>query len=420
MKRRLLISSLFLAISITGCDMLQSEIDSSESQMRSFSYESEPKPPVVTSYVVTSIENNSDQGVIGNVAPPNQIDVSFGVSGQIAQIHVKKGDRVGAGQLLASLNTTAWQQDISVAKSRLDQASAEREKGQLGANQHDVREQELRIEGAKQKLSTAVAEREKGEKLFESGVITRNELDKLKQEESNATLGLREAENGFKKINQGLDPAQRISLDAGIKQAQAGVIKAEQDLKDSKVVAPVSGVIADINQRVSERSGPGQTLLTITEEGDWEVHLQVSQSQLGQWKQGMKSMVVAGSNKALPGTVQYVSSTPDEKSNMYQVEISMQEAPKDWYAGMEVTVRLANKSGSSVYVPVSAVGIEDEGPYIFSIVDGRIFKARVKLGTVQGNLYEVVEGLEEGEAIVKSSISHLSDEQIVQVKQHEQ
>jgi HlyD family secretion protein len=60
----------------------------------------------------------------GTVVPAAQQNVSFGVAGTLAEIDVKVGDRVTAGQVLAKLDPTTFQQALDQANNSAQQAQA--------------------------------------------------------------------------------------------------------------------------------------------------------------------------------------------------------------------------------------------------------------------------------------------------------
>jgi multidrug efflux pump subunit AcrA (membrane-fusion protein) len=70
----------------------------------------------------TSIENNLD--VVGTVEPVNDASSSFQVSGQVATVTATVGQKVTAGQILATLDTTALSEAVASARSSLESDDA--------------------------------------------------------------------------------------------------------------------------------------------------------------------------------------------------------------------------------------------------------------------------------------------------------
>lgn len=85
----------------------------------------------------------------GNVEPRAEAQLRFEVSGTVAEVLVKPGDRVEQGQPLARIDTTALQLQLEQAQADLRQAQADLEALIAGATEEEIAEARARVEQAR-------------------------------------------------------------------------------------------------------------------------------------------------------------------------------------------------------------------------------------------------------------------------------
>ena len=87
---------------------------------------STPTGLVVTTQVVPVTTGTIQQTVTssGTIEPASQASLNFAVSGTVTAVDVKAGQTVTAGQVLATVDTTALSEEVSAAQAQLDSANA--------------------------------------------------------------------------------------------------------------------------------------------------------------------------------------------------------------------------------------------------------------------------------------------------------
>ena len=99
----------------------------------------------------------------GTIEPASQADLSFAVSGQVTGVDVAVGQKVASGQTLATMGTTALQDDVDAASETLlsDQSrlssdeSSSASTSQIDSDQAAVTSAESQLATAKQNLADA-------------------------------------------------------------------------------------------------------------------------------------------------------------------------------------------------------------------------------------------------------------------------
>ena len=61
----------------------------------------------------------------GTLEPASQSDENFAVSGTVTAVNVKAGQTVTAGQVLATVDTTALSEDVNAAEAQVTAAAGQ-------------------------------------------------------------------------------------------------------------------------------------------------------------------------------------------------------------------------------------------------------------------------------------------------------
>jgi multidrug efflux pump subunit AcrA (membrane-fusion protein) len=397
-----------------GCEKLDAEIE----QLRETDKEEESvlQVKVINAYTVEPKQDALTQQISGIVAPRKELSLSFGTSGKIAKIHVKKGSVVTAGTLLASLDTSVWQQEITAAQGQVQSANIRRAKTLQGADAHDINQQKLRLEKARQNADRAADELARGKRLYENGAISREELERLTLSDKQAKIDLQEEQLNYNKLLEGADQLDIEAANAEVKEANVKLLRAQQDINDAVLKAPFSGIVAAISQTESEQTGPGTEVMRLVDTSQWVVQLQVESEQIANWQAGKKVTVLAPDGAQAEGVVSFVSPVLDQQSGTYPVEVTAESDAINWKGGMAVTCQYEVHSQKGLLVPVTSVGISEESYYVMKIINHNTLKKEpVKVGAIYGQYYEVLEGLQPGEQIVSTGLSYVVDGEAVKV-----
>ncbi|MGE5702025.1 MAG: efflux RND transporter periplasmic adaptor subunit [Clostridia bacterium] len=400
-----------VALLSTGCEKLETQVE----QLREREKEVVMKVKAVSAFVLEAKKDALMQELIGTVVPRKELSLSFGVSGKIAKIYVQKGSAVKAGDRLASLDTSVWQQEITAAQGQVERAELQRAKTLKGAHATDISQQKLQIERARQNWSKAQEELSRSKLLFQNGAISKEELEQAVLSEKQTAMVVKEEELRYNKLVEAADRLEVEEANAGVKEAAVQLTRARQDMRESELIAPFGGIVAAIQLSESEQAGPGTEVIKLIDSSGWLVQLQVDSDQIGNWSKGKKVKLSTGNGVEMDGIVSFVAPVLDQTTGTYPVEVSIQGEAPELKGGMTVTCRYDVKSGNALLVPVTAVGISDESHYVMKINHDTVEKTDVKVGALYGEYYEVLEGLEVGDQIVSKGLSYVLDGEVVRV-----
>jgi len=241
----------------------------------------------------------------GPIVADQQADIAAERAGRIASINVQIGDRVRAGQLLASLD------------DRVLRSQYESQKAHIASAQAQVHEWESEEETAKSDLRRAD--------------LMRNE--KIVSEET--------WEHAKYRVDETIAEVNRYHNEEAA--AEADLTTASLQLEQSHIVAPFAGVVGRSSVRPSQEVKPGDVLFWITAEAPLRVLFTVPESAMAAFSKGrpldLTTADYPGQHQA--AHILRVSPVVDPASGSVQV-IGAVDHPAAWLKpGMSMQIRLA-------------------------------------------------------------------------------
>jgi HlyD family secretion protein len=184
-------------------------------------------------------------------------------------------------------------------------------------------------------------------------------------------------------------------------------------LNDARVVAPVSGKIAQRHARVGDITSATQKLFTIIQNGRLELLLKVPETQLSLIRVGQAVKITSQQNRQLnlTGKVREIEPLVDEQSRQatVKVDLPVQKALKP---GMFLQVEIVTSQSSGLTVPMGAVLPQTDGSAIAFVVQANnTVKAEpIQLGEILPNQQvEITRGLQSGDRVVVKGAAYLKD-----------
>lgn len=296
------------------------------------------------------------------------------------------GDSVTEGQVLAELNTD----QLELAKA---QAEATRAKAEAGLAQAEA----SRVE-ASANADEAVRQRDRAIKLGKQGTFSEAQVEQQTTAAATALARVSSAE-------------QAVALArADIKVAESQLADIALKLKRTSVVAPVAGLVSARTAKVGAiASGAGEPLFTVIANGDLELVADVSESDILKLKVGQAAQIrLAGSDRALTGSVRLISPTIDATTRLGAVHVALDDdaaARAGMYGSADITVETAD----GLALPLTAVTTGDDGATARKVQDGVVRLVPVKTGIEDGGFVQIAEGLAEGDEVVAKAGAYVRD-----------
>jgi HlyD family secretion protein len=337
----------------------------------------------------------------GVVQPVQSWDLYAEQNARVDTISLEIGAQVQKGQLIMSLENKDLAVQIADAQARLAQSEL-----QAAGAQSSLEKLELALKQAREDLNRA-------EKLVEEGVITEAELE-------TAQLSVKSYEK---------DLSQQKALLESARAGAAGLRETLTQLSDKREVltvkSPADGIILKLPIKQGELVMPGSLLVSISLPGQLEVKADILSDDLGEIELGQKVRITAPvlGNEVLSGTVQKIYPQAEEKQSALGVTqrrvpvIISLDKPANLKPGYEVQVAIETVNLSEVWVlpRESLRTVDHDQKEVMVVVDGKIEHRLVQTGASDGERVEILDGLKEGEIVVKDAGLDLKEKQKVKI-----
>ncbi len=323
-------------------------------------------------------------------------------------------DRVAAGDPIMELSADRSQAELSAALASVSAAQSARDNAR--AQLQSLVAQRIRIE-ADVKLQTT--EFARTERLVTAGAQTQQELDEIERDRDAALASLEAARDDIQAAQASLDQAE-----AFLEQSQASANATREDLLDKTVTAPIAGMVGDIPVELGDYVQPGGTLTTITQNEVLELEVDIPAEQIDEIQLGMPVEVLAfgGDTPVAEGSLSFISPQTDAATQTVLAKARFENLAGRLQDNQRVDVRLILDERPGLLVPANAVTRLGGQSFVYVAVDapppeegqppieGQVAQLRpVTLGGMQGNSFQVLDGLSPGEEIVITGLLNLQD-----------
>lgn len=194
--------------------------------------------------------------------------------------------------------------------------------------------------------------------------------------------------------------------EAQIENARAALASTEAKLSNSRVVAPIDGVITVFDAKVGQYASAGTALISIISKDAFEVEAQVSETDVGKVAFGNAAAMTldAFPGEEFKGLVFYIdpAQTSAEGVVGYKIKVAFDKTDSRMKSGLTANLDIATRRKDNVlYLPQYAILETDEGTYVETLESGQVVQHPVELGIgdQEGNV-EIVSGATEGEEVL--------------------
>jgi RND family efflux transporter MFP subunit len=212
--------------------------------------------------------------------------------------------------------------------------------------------------------------------------------------------------------------AARATLDqqnAALQQAQSTVTSRQEDLRETKVAAPIAGVVGNVTVKLGDYVKTTDILTTIIQNKTLNLSLSISTNQANQLRVGLPVQLIGtkGDDILTTGRISFIS---PQVNNDQQIlaKASFPNGEGILRDGQRVRAQVIWNKNMGVSIPTTAVSRIAGENFVFVAqgqTDSKLIARQkpVKLGEIKGNNYQVIEGLKPGEKIIVSGLLNLTD-----------
>lgn len=309
-----------------------------------------------------------------NVTALNKATITPTLTGQVVYA-VKVGDQVQQGQTVATVDTSALQQQLASLQGQLAQAQSQSYASAVTTTTA---------------ASIDSTQLEQAQRMREAGIITQKEYDRILERSQPQTTTVTTGGGG------GINTA---AIEAQIAQVSA-------QMAASTIVAPIAGTVTSIYNEDRQMAIADRPFMMIQQSTPMVASLSIPRDaamKLGtpEAKNGMKVLLKVG-DQELPGELTYVDITQPENVPSVLVKATFNNEIGLIKAGEFYTLVIeSNVKAKMLTVPTKAVRENQDGKYVYVLTENNTVDVRVvEVGITEGDDVAIISGLNEGDKVI--------------------
>ncbi len=341
----------------------------------------------------------------GDIAPFAQVVIFSKVQGWVEKINYREGDRVKAGQILATLDSREAEAAVAQAKASLEAAVA-RLKQVKATSEEAIQSQ---IQQAKANLEFAEEDLKRFRELQGKEFISRQQLDEARTKYSVAKAAYDLALNSVRQKTWENDIAL---AEAQVQQARATLDLYRAQSANLVIAAPMNGKITkryvDPGLMVKDTT----PILAMMDLDEVKMMVNVIEKELVRIHKGqeVKVTVTAFPERTFQGRIAIINPALDLQSRTAEIQISIPNPGYILNPGMFGRVEVLLRSDpQAIVVPIKAVLNEEDKDFVYVVKDGKAFRRAIQKGVSKDTIVEITRGLTPGEQVVTAGYEFLRD-----------
>lgn len=315
---------------------------------------------LVTVGKVTEAENVESRRYTGHVISSSKVTLVARVSGEIIRLGFKEGENVEKGQVLCELDPIRYEAEVKNAEARVAENQA--------------------------RLSYAEISYNRNRELFQQKATSKDTMDSSESEHN--------------------------AIKAALLASEAQLITTKDDLKNTRIIAPISGKIGLLNYTEGNYITPNSgTIATIIQMDPLRVNFSMSNKEFLSMfgtEENLKKLaqvrlrLADNSVYAHDGAVEFIDNQVNHSTDTVQIYAAFANPEGVLIPGSTVTVIVSRRNGGKVpAVMPSAIMHDSRSAYVY-VVDGenKVERRDVVLGGTTNALQLLRDGVKPGELVV--------------------
>lgn len=384
----------------------------------------------------------------GRIAPVREEELFFKTGGYVNEVHVRRGDEVMEGDLLAELEVTDLKNQITQMETELQSVQMDYDR-QMTEAQNSVRAAELRLaklrasssgsaiisarinlERAQTRLATAQDEYNKSlDRSWERPEVRDGYANAVREAEWNLEMAeaqYQDALQAQQRTNYDIELAQmdldlaelrmaEVETGLNVTRTVLSLNRVVDQLNDARITAPFDGVIIQLNLMEGKQIQGYNPVMTIADPDAIEVSAELQDSEMSQLSEGMPvtgefvnrpGQEWTGEIRRLPypygstGRGESVDESDEDKS--VRITLDGLDPTDPVYAigdRFRLTVEL-ERSEDTLWLPPQAVRTFEGRSFVVIQEGGAQRRIDVRLGIRSTERVEILEGVTEGQLVL--------------------
>jgi RND family efflux transporter MFP subunit len=288
------------------------------------------------------------------------------LGGSVLQVAVEAGQTVRRGAFLGRIEARTFEDARRSAESAVKSAE----------NQQQVAQREL----------------ERAETLVKAGALAAREVDIAR---NNLT-----------------------TAEAQLADARSRLVTAEKQLGDAEITSPIAGIVATRAVNAGDVVAPGTELFTVVDPSSMRLEASVPSESLPELRIGAPvTFRVRGYEQPFEGRIERISPQTDSATRQLPIYVAIPNKGGQLVGGLYAEGRVVTQSATGPVLPINAVNMTGEKPWVLRVADGRTERVEVTLGLADRRTERVLvtSGLSEGDLVLRGAAQGIAPGTAVQV-----
>ncbi|HSR49554.1 MAG TPA: efflux RND transporter periplasmic adaptor subunit [Acidobacteriota bacterium] len=359
----------------------------------------------------------------GRVEAARTSDLGFERGGQLAEVGVEEGSRVGKGDILARLDDSLLRARRDELRAGLDAAQALLQELVTGPRREDIEAAAAQSEDIEEQLDLARLQLARARQLLDRNAVSQEIVDRRATEVRSLESRLKAADSRLQALRRGTRSEKIAAQRAEVERTRSALSRVEVEIAKSRLRAPFPG---RISLRLADEGTvlqAGSPVLRLVEDGRLQAHIGVPASTARQLRGRTQPLEVVVEGRGVQARLSSVAPDVDLETRTVAVILELGPARRrDLMPGQVAQLRIAGKASESGFtLPVSALLKGKRGLWACYVVREdeqgvpRAERRDVELLHSESQRVFVRGTLEDGEQVVKSGVHRLTDGQAVRL-----
>ena len=352
----------------------------------------------------------------GICVTPQETTLSAKVQGEIQDILVEEGDRVGESQPLARIDPLEWRALRNQAEANRRALEAQLNKLRAGLLKEEVRQAAASLDSAKANYQRLFQDVERQERLHRSGMLRQSDYDDYQTRLQVAQADLDRASAAYRLSMKGFRSEEISQVEAQVDGAAAALELAEIKLGYTQIASPFAGVIARRHVARGNYVIPGSPLFTLESLSPIRVETYIPSSDIAKVRKGLRAevQVLSYPDVVFSGTAEILGAGLDQSTRTLPVKITLPNDDGRLKPGMSAHLTLYPDPVPSIVIPGHTVFTEGDREFVSLVKNNTIQRVTIRTGERHEQWVHAVDGLQAGDLLVLTDVGGLSDGTTVQ------
>lgn len=305
---------------------------------------------------------------VGIIAPRDFARISPKVNGRIESIAVEEGDRIDKGALLMKIDAFDYQRILENTTAEYNKANVNREK--------------------------AMRDFSRLERLYRDRTVSQQRYHDMKTTAELAEYAYRQS---------------RVALK-----------KAQRNLKECRLTAPISGIVTDRHVNEGELTGSHIVAFVIMQMDQVEVAVDMPEDAYRHIRAGNRCQVTVDAlpDDTFSGAITRIHPIIDPASRTAKITVTLDNPRLRLRSGMTARAKVIQQvRDKALQAPAAAFVKGEEGYFVYKYMSGRVKRTPVAIGVRGDGITEIIAGPESGDQIVIDGLVGLRDGMAVNAKE---